>query len=495
MRILAAVALVFLMGTPALGAAGECGGTTVCACGDRVVEDYTMSADLGPCLEADSGGEIVGLRLKSDVVLDCAGFAILGPDDAQKEEFGIRIGTKSGPVSGVGVRGCEISGFWWGIYVASSSAIVVEDNYIHDNGWKDPNANGTGYGIDVARSSDVLVRANRIEDNGNEGIHLSASQAVVVEGNTFVNNGFEQIYLINADENEIRGNTTTGGTQGLEMRDSSRNQFSYNRFLGSPKQWLENDNHENEFVYDEFAGRVDVSADSTGNRFSHGLFSNPEGTCIRVRGTGTSLDRAWMHQCKIAVDTWTALTLERTMGAAKIKRKKLIDVVSPGCNADLNGDGLVDAVDRAMGSAPLGLSVGEVGFDPAADLDRDGVITLVDRAYFDWQAGDCPRRSLKRPPASLAIKVLDNRPRGEADRVLFTAAGTGGAEERVVAWTLEVRQLPLQTVLFAQQFGDVARATVAVELELAPGLYQATLTTEGPFHRRSRTRKGRIRVR
>ncbi|MEO2169875.1 MAG: right-handed parallel beta-helix repeat-containing protein [bacterium] len=309
MRIFGVVALSVLTGTAAFGAAGECGGAVVCACGDRVVEDYTMSADLGPCLEADSGGEIVGLRLKSDVLLDCSGFAILGPDDAQKEEFGIRIGTSAGPVSGVTLRGCEVSGFWWGIYVSSSSEIVVEDNYSHDNGWKDPYANGTGYGIDIARSSDVVVRGNRIDDNGNEGIHLSASQDVVVESNSLTNNGFEQIYLINADENEIHSNTATGGTQGLEMRDSSRNQFSYNRFLDSPKQWLENDNHANEFVYDEFAGQVEVSADSTGNRFSHCRFLNPDGTCIRVRGAGTSLDRAWMQQCKVAVDTLEALTL------------------------------------------------------------------------------------------------------------------------------------------------------------------------------------------
>ena len=76
-------------------------------------------------------------------------------------------------------------------------------------------------------------------------------------------NGCEQLYLIRADNNVIRRNQATGGTQGLEMRFSSGNAFSYNVWAGSPLQYLENDNNDNTFLYERFEGRVAVGDAST----------------------------------------------------------------------------------------------------------------------------------------------------------------------------------------------------------------------------------------
>ena len=165
------------------------------------------------------------------------------------------------------VKRCNVSGFWWGIHVESATNVLIESNHLHDNGWKSPTENGTGYGLDVANSTAVTVRNNRIVDNGNEGFHLSSSSGVIVEDNVFRDNGFEQLYLIHADNNVIQRNQATGGTQGLEMRFSSGNAFSYNVWAGSPLQYLENDNHDNTFLYERFEGRVAVGDASTGNRF------------------------------------------------------------------------------------------------------------------------------------------------------------------------------------------------------------------------------------
>src|SRR6185503_12649000 len=221
--------------------------------------DYTMTADLA-CPRLPSG-DTVGLRLKSGVTLDCQGHIIAGPGDTLKNAYGV---TK----------------FWWGVYVQNAGDVLIEDNDLYENGWKDPTQNGTGYGLDVANSQDVTVRRNRIVDNGNEGFHLSTSVGVTVDDNELMNNGFEQLYMIHSDFNTIANNKTQGGTQGLEMRYSSSNYFSYNVWAQAPLHMLENDNNDNVFFYDRFEGRVFVGNSSLRNRFELSEFINPTGNCL-----------------------------------------------------------------------------------------------------------------------------------------------------------------------------------------------------------------------
>src|SRR5262245_34151444 len=237
--------------------AANCGGTTVCQCGDTVVSNYTMTADLGPCSRLAST-DTVGLWLRSGVTLDCQGHVIAGPADRLKDAYGIRVGQLSAPASDVTITSCGVTGFWWGVYVQSSTRIVIDSNHLYLNGWKDPTANGTGYGLDVANSTAVVIRNNTFDNNGNEGARVSGVTDRTIEGNDFQDNGLEQLYLINSDNNFIRNNLTQGGSQGLEMRVSSKNVFSYNVWAGSPLQWLENDDSDNEFFYDSFEGRVVV---------------------------------------------------------------------------------------------------------------------------------------------------------------------------------------------------------------------------------------------
>jgi parallel beta-helix repeat protein len=269
-----------VLGLTAGAMAAVCGGSIPCQCGDTVGSNYLMTADLGPCPRL-SGVDTVGLRVRFGVTLDCQDHRITGPGDLLKDSFGIRVGTSSG-ASNMTVKRCDVSGFWWGVHVDSSTDVLIDSNHLHDNGWKDPEANGNGYGLDVANSSAVTVRNNRIIDNGNEGFHLSSSSGAIVEDNVFQDNGREQLYLIHADNNTIRRNQATGGTQGLEMRFSSGNAFSYNVWAGSPLQYLENDNNDNTFLYERFEGRVAVGDASTGNRFESSSFSNPAGNCMTV---------------------------------------------------------------------------------------------------------------------------------------------------------------------------------------------------------------------
>lgn len=403
-----------VLGLAQPASAAICGGAVTCQCGDTVGSNYTMTADLGPCPRLP--GDTVGLRVRSGVTLDCADHAIIGPGDLQKDSFGIRVGTDSA-VSNATVRRCQVSRFWWGVHVDSAvSNVLIEDNVLHDNGWFVPEENGSGYGIDVANSTGVTVRGNIVRDNGNEGLHLSASSGVVVEDNEFHDNGREQVYLINADDNIIRRNLATGGTQGLEMRVSSRNAFSYNRWLGSPLQYLENDNADNTFLYERFEGRVAVGANSTGNRFDVSTFTNPAGNCLTVTApSGAYVFKGIFSACNFDVVGNALVTLDRSVNnLAKIT--KTITVKFPGCTADMDLDGNVTAQDLAAVQTAQSASPASPAWDPEADLDRNGRIDAADVAITTSQSGPCA--------ADLAIGAVSNPPSGVVPGGTFQVTDT-----------------------------------------------------------------------
>ena len=395
---LALAALV--LGLTAGAMAATCGGSIPCQCGDTVGSNYLMTADLGPCPRL-SGADTVGLRVRPGVTLDCQDHSITGPGDLLKDSFGILVGTSPG-ASNMTVKRCNVSGFWWGIHVDSATDVLIDSNHLHDNGWKDPEANGNGYGLDVANSSAVTVRNNRIIDNGNEGFHLSSSSGVVVEDNVFHDNGREQLYLIHADNNVIRRNEATGGTQGLEMRFSSGNAFSYNVWAGSPLQYLENDNNDNTFLYERFEGRVAVGDASTGNRFESSSFSNPAGNCMTVTIPSTAyVFKSFFGPCNWDVVGNALVTLDRSVNTLA-KVSKAVTVRFPGCTADFDLDGSVTSADRPTILAAMDSVIGGPNWEPEADLDHDGDVDAADLAIFDTQSGPCA--------ADLAVTALSNPP-------------------------------------------------------------------------------------
>jgi parallel beta-helix repeat protein len=390
-------ALVLGLATGAMAAI--CGGSIPCQCGDTVGSDYQMTADLAcPRL---SGVDTVGLRVRFGVTLDCQDHRITGPGDLLKDSFGIRVGTTSG-ASNMTVKRCDVSGFWWGVHVDSATDVLIDSNHLHDNGWKSATENGTGYGLDVANSTAVTVRNNHIIDNGNEGFHLSGSSGVIVEDNVFQNNGREQLYLIRADNNTIRRNQATGGTQGLEMRFSNGNAFSYNVWAGSPLQYLENDNTNNTFLYERFEGRVAVGDFNTGNRFESSSFSNPAGNCMTVTIPSTAyVFKSFFGPCTWDVVGNALVTLDRSVNTLA-KVSKAVTVRFPGCTADFDLDGSVTPSDRPTILAAMGSVIGEPSWDPEADLDHDGAVDAADLAILDAQAGPCA--------AELAVTALTNPP-------------------------------------------------------------------------------------
>ena len=432
-RVAAALAaLLWLVAIPEAARAAICGGAVVCQCGDTVASDYTMSADLGPCPRRPSA-DTVGLRLKSGVALDCQGHTITGPGDTQKNAYGIRVGNSSSPDANMVIRNCGVTKFWWGVYVQNAGDVLIEDNHIYENGWKDPTQNGTGYGLDVANSQDVTVRRNRIADNGNEGLHLSASVLVTVDSNELVNNGLEQLYMIRADFNTIRNNYTQGGTQGLEMRYSSNNQFSYNVWAQAPLHMLENDNHGNIFFYDRFEGRVFVGNRSLGNRFELSEFINPTGICLGVDTQNeTYLYKSYFRSCSWDVNLVTSapVTLDRSV-ATLAKVSKGVTIKFPGCTADFDLDAKVDPNERGVVLAAMSSAIGSPNWNPEADLDHDGNVDANDLAIFDGQVGPCA--------PDLVVTVLNDPPAKAAPGTLVTVSDTVQNQSRFAAKSSRTR--------------------------------------------------------
>lgn len=382
------ILLIFALSCPAF--AGDCGGAVPCHCGDTVVADHAMTYDLGPCPRLSGEGvDTVGLVVRAGVTLDCQDHAVVGPGDTLKNAFGIRVGFRNvpTPTTDVTIKNCQVSRFWWGIYVQNAGNVGIDSNLLQQNGWKDPHRNGTGYGINVSNSQFVVVRDNRIVDSGNEGFHLSHSQDVTVENNLIADSGFEQLYLFFADNNTIRNNTATGGRQGLEMRWSNGNTFAYNTWANAPKHWLENNNSNNTFFYEHFQGLVLISGQSTDNRFALSAFENPAGQCLKTNAPGTYVYKGYFGSCKFDFRTNTPATLDRCTGVEK--RAGRITVIFPGCTADFDRDGDVDDLDRVPLLAAFGSSLRTPDWNPEADLDHDGDVDSDDITVLDAQFGPC----------------------------------------------------------------------------------------------------------
>ena len=128
---------------PAASEAGDCGGTRLCRCGDRVVEDYRLSSDLGPCPKN-------GLLVREGVTLDGGGHAVHG--SRTQKTWGLMLDERS---HGSRIVDIEVTGFERGVRVAGAQGVRLERVESHHNG--DTKAH-KGYGIDVARgASDVVI--------------------------------------------------------------------------------------------------------------------------------------------------------------------------------------------------------------------------------------------------------------------------------------------------------------------------------------------------
>jgi parallel beta-helix repeat protein len=224
---------------PEAGRAGDCGGSIACQCGDKVIANYQMTADLGPCA-------VHGLHLSSNVTLDCGKHVIRGPGN-QSQHYGIHLtsGTR-----GATVKNCEVSGFMHGIRLREAHRNLIINNDTHQNG----DAIGhTGYGIDVAGgSTENSFQGNRIHHNADEGIHIGAgSHRNTLLGNQVYDSFRENIYVLRSEGSLFKENVTRGGKNSLLLKHAALHRFENNTFHDRTAL-IRGDSHDNQFMGNEF---------------------------------------------------------------------------------------------------------------------------------------------------------------------------------------------------------------------------------------------------
>jgi hypothetical protein len=181
--------MALALGLPTAGHAATCGGNKVCECGDKVVRDYTLPADLGPCPKD-------GLRIGGDVAINGGGHAILG---SARRGFGIRLGEES---SGARVSDLTIRHFKYGVRLVGAQNVRLSGLEVWENG---DTEKGVGYGIDFssAASHNVLERV-RVHHNADEGIHLgtNATGNRITDSEVYAN-GRENVYFLSCRDNRL----------------------------------------------------------------------------------------------------------------------------------------------------------------------------------------------------------------------------------------------------------------------------------------------------
>lgn len=219
----------------------ECGGTVVCECGDIVIADYKLPADLGPC---PSNGN--GLDISGNVTLNGRGHRIVA--DAGNTGVGVTFRGH-----GAQVKNIRISNFTRCVrfrpLTTPPNPPDVRDNVVKNSELHDCSL----YGVDFASGAvENTVKGNWIHDNGSEGVHLGGgSQGNRVIGNIIHDNVTAQVGLVSTTtQDSVTANVLLGGQYSVRLTGGANgNLFKANI---ADNQLLVSDSSDNEFRANTF---------------------------------------------------------------------------------------------------------------------------------------------------------------------------------------------------------------------------------------------------
>lgn len=200
----------------------SCGGAKLCRCGDKVVRDYRLTADLGPCPEN-------GLRLSAKVMFDGAGYAIRG--SSTKDTVGLQVPEAAG---GSQVQNVTVTGFERGIRLHGVENVQLTNVVAHHNG---DTRTRVGYGIDVAGgSSGNRIERAQVHDNADEGIHFGTNaRANRLTRSKVYDNSRENVYFLEAVEDVVDDcDLEGGGNASVYVKHSKSITVSNTRIRGRP---------------------------------------------------------------------------------------------------------------------------------------------------------------------------------------------------------------------------------------------------------------------
>jgi hypothetical protein len=285
--------LTLLSWTPVWGK--DCGRRVICECGDTLVENYKLPADLGPCLGN-------GLNLGDDVFLDGNHHRIVGSQTI--DTFGIVFRGRGAEVKNIEVSQFARCARFRGAPEKLSVDNVLRDSELHDCGFLENGqpARRSSYGVDFAQGAkDNMVKNTWIHDAFDEGVHFgSGSEGNRIIENTIENNFDEQVYLLNTTQNVVFANFISGGRVSVFVDGASANTVKEN--LGDRLLQVRAGAANNEFKENTFRS-VRFEQNATANEVKDGqiLGGNP---CIQLRtgATGNVLREMELIDCVSDVD-------------------------------------------------------------------------------------------------------------------------------------------------------------------------------------------------
>jgi parallel beta-helix repeat protein len=162
-------------------------------CGTTIITDTTLSANIGPC---SGNGLVIG---HNGITLNCAGHTISGTNTDSSVGIGLDKITRAT------VKDCDVTGFYFGIFLNDSSFNILSWNAANNN-------SEAGFYLWSASNNNTLSgnTANRNLGNGFELETFSNNNTL--SGNKAKNNyfGFALSY---SENNTLSGNTANANTQ------------------------------------------------------------------------------------------------------------------------------------------------------------------------------------------------------------------------------------------------------------------------------------------
>ena len=156
-----------------------------------------------------------------NIIIDGAGYTVQGTGSGT----GINMTWRSN----VTLKNVEVTNFYYGIYLSSSTNNTITGNTASSN-------YGTGIYLDYS-SNNNTVYGNTASSNYGTGIYLDySSNNNTVYGNTASSNG-RGIYLWSSSNNTVYGNTASSNNEaGIWLQSSSNNALFHNNFIDNTQQ-------------------------------------------------------------------------------------------------------------------------------------------------------------------------------------------------------------------------------------------------------------------
>jgi len=191
--------------------------------GTNTLEACLKSKSISPdwiCLEKETYGSSAPIVIGEDnTVLDCEKQG-LNPLIGNLESPGIIIENKDN----IQIKNCDISNFLWGILMADSENILIEDNEFHDFEFE------FGSTISGTNSNNIQIKGNNFEDF-NYGISLSDGGEILIQNNQFENSLIKDIGLSYDNNSIIKANTFSNSFLGISLFYSENTQIQGNIFI------------------------------------------------------------------------------------------------------------------------------------------------------------------------------------------------------------------------------------------------------------------------